>query len=63
MLINFCRLFPDTASVDSVINDFYALHDSIPALDDIVDMIAAVNKFRWKKISDASFRKHVSRYD
>jgi hypothetical protein len=40
MLINFCRLFPDTASVDSVINDFYALHDSIPALDDIVDMIA-----------------------
>jgi hypothetical protein len=48
--------------VDSVINDFYAIHDSIPALDDIVHMMAAVNKFRSKKISDASFRKHVSRY-
>jgi hypothetical protein len=56
------RLCPETASVDSVINDFYAVRDSIPTLEDIVDIFAAVNKFRCKKISDVSFRKQVSRY-
>jgi hypothetical protein len=45
-----------------VINDFFVVHERIPDAVDVDDMLATVNKFRWKKLSDLCFRKHVSRY-
>jgi hypothetical protein len=48
--------------VDSVINDFFVIHERIPDAHDIVEMLASVNSFKWKKITDVSLRRHVARY-
>jgi len=62
----FARLCPEALkskfSVDTVINDFFVIHERIPTADDIGEMLASVNSLKWKKITDVTLRGHVARY-
>jgi len=63
MSIIVSRLCPEAlkSSVDTVINDFFVIHERMPDAVDVDEMIASVNRSRSTAMSLTCFRKHVAR--